>query len=69
MSAAGRDGLIEDMAKRHLRILQTQIDGLQWDNLIAKREESLEEYPLAQRRAWKPPRRGKLKWNSGSQRH
>ncbi len=34
MSVAGRDGLIEDMAKRHLRILQIQIDGL-WDNLIA----------------------------------
>ncbi len=62
MSVAGQDGLIEDMAKRHLRILQIQIDGL-WDNLIAKRGEFLEKYPLAQRGAWKPARRGKLKWN------
>ena len=61
LSMIRRDGLIEDMAKRHLKILQAQIDGL-WDNLIAK-EESLKEYPLAQRRAWKPPPRGKLKWN------
>ncbi len=57
MSVAGRDGLIEDMAKRHLRILQTQIDGL-WDNLIAKRGEFLEKYPLARRGAWKPAARG-----------
>ncbi len=63
MSATGRDGLIEDMAKRHLKILQAQIDGL-WDNLIAKRGEFfakrgefLKKYPLAQWCAWKPPPR------------
>ncbi len=61
MSVAGRDGLIEDMAKRYLKILQAQIDGL-WDNLIAKRGEILEKYPLAQRCAWEPPPRGKWKW-------
>ncbi len=61
MSVAGRDGLIEDMARRHLKILQAQINGL-GDGLMAERQEFLKRYPLAQRCAWEPPPQGKWKW-------
>ena len=61
LSVTGRDGLIEGVAKEDLEIIHTHIGEL-WDNLVAKRDEFLKEYPLAQRCAWEPPQQGRSKW-------
>ena len=61
LSVTGRDGLIEGVAKEDLEIIHTHIGEL-WDNLVAKRDEFLKEYSLAQRCAWEPPQQGRSKW-------